>query len=101
TSLVIEDALTGRWHAAQSRLHLHPDVDTDVGADGSVKLHVGGCTLRVHVEGGALALEDTTWHPRFGASVPTRCLVARFHGAKLRLALEVGDSASLYRKIQS
>ncbi len=60
--LHIIDRLEGRVRSAEARFHLHPVTEpVDIGADTA-----------------ALRNEPSTWHPRFGARVLSRVLVADF-----------------------
>jgi uncharacterized heparinase superfamily protein len=84
-SLRIEDRITGRCTRAEARLHLHPEVSVRAAPDGELILTLAGSDIaRVAYEAAAsVAVEPASWHPRFGVSVPNRCLVARFSSASL------------------
>nr|WP_286206695.1 alginate lyase family protein [Thauera linaloolentis] len=75
--LRIEDAVSGRFGHAQARFHLHPDVKVQLVAGGStVSLALpDGHEIRCEVERGVASLEPSTYHPRFGVSQATHCLV--------------------------
>lgn len=81
----VEDQLSGAFHHAEARLHLHPSVQIDTssaGEDGTVAMHLArGGHVYVDVKGGALRIENSTWHPEFGLTEPNTCLVVEFHGA--------------------
>jgi uncharacterized heparinase superfamily protein len=89
-TLLIEDQVTGRIVGAEARLHLHPGVQIEEAlpdADGEclVTLRLPhGQRVRVEFEGGLVAQEPTTWHPKFGESVPNTCLVNELRGAIAR-----------------
>lgn len=75
--LRVDDTVTGQFGRAEARFHLHPDVRARLdfaGANGVIALP-GGRTIEVAVEQGAARLEPATYHPRFGVSLPTQCLV--------------------------
>jgi uncharacterized heparinase superfamily protein len=86
-SLLIEDQISGQFRRAEARFHLHPAVQIEETiADGDGECMVAlrlpqGQRLRVAFEGGLVKHEPTTWHPEFGQSVPTTCLVNEFSGA--------------------
>jgi uncharacterized heparinase superfamily protein len=73
--LSVTDTLTGRFREAVSRYYLHPEVR--LGANQELRLP-GGEWIRWSVAGGEPRVVDSTWHPRFGASVPNRCIEVRF-----------------------
>jgi uncharacterized heparinase superfamily protein len=86
-ALEIEDRISGGFHVAEARFHLHPAVQIEVQhLDGdravlaTLKLPQGQ-TVSVTFEGGRLKKESTTWNPEFGLSVPNICLVQVFSGA--------------------
>jgi uncharacterized heparinase superfamily protein len=87
--LEIDDHLEGRFERAESRLHLHPEVTAQLLADGRVELARDGQRMRLTVEGAGLAIADSTWHPGFNRSLPSRVLVATFAGPRARSRLEL------------
>jgi len=86
-SLLIEDRISGKFRVAEARFHLHPAVQIEETiADGDGKRMVTlrlprGQKVRVAFESGLVKHESTTWHPEFGQSLPTTCLVNEFSGA--------------------
>ena len=94
-ALTIADEIIGRFRRAESRLHLHPAVSiaavSDSGAAERIVLRLlDGQSVTICITGGALHVESSTWHPRFGESVATSCVVARFAGPALRTVLAWG-----------
>lgn len=91
-SLVIHDLITGNFESAEARFHLHPDVGID-------RRHLSDCQLflppgsekpinfGVH-EAESLELVDSTWHPKFGVSVPNICIAVKFKGNALTTRIE-------------
>lgn len=75
--LRVEDAVAGHFGRAEARFHLHPDVQARLNPDGAnaVIALPGGRTIGVAVEQGAARLDPATYHPCFGVSLPTQCLV--------------------------
>jgi uncharacterized heparinase superfamily protein len=83
--LVIEDRVAGRFASAEARFHLHPSVTCHGTAGGAATLQLPGRgSVRLSVEGGALSVEPSTWHPAFGRSEANVCLRVRFEGPLLR-----------------
>jgi len=75
TRLRIEDRIEGACDRARARLHLHPAVAAERISASRIVLRLPSGTP-ITVEGSTdIAIEDATWHPRFGASEPTRVLV--------------------------
>jgi uncharacterized heparinase superfamily protein len=80
-ALIIEDEISGSFRRAEARFHLHPAIQVqdpaasgDLQGEVALRLHQGK-SVHLHFEGGVLRREATTWHPEFGVSVPTTCLV--------------------------
>ena len=89
-SLVVEDRVSGRFGQAEARFHLHPKVSLDIRDDGLT----GRCGLEDghrldwRVEMGTLAIEESTYHSRFGISEPSRCLVLRLQAGGSRIRFD-------------
>ena len=71
SGLMVTDMLEGRFERAEARFHFAP-----------------GTTLAWSVEGGEGRVEPSTWHPRFGVSVPNEVLVVRLAGPRCRVRFE-------------
>ena len=78
--LVLNDALEGRFDAAVSRLHLHPDVEAEAGGAAVALTREGAGALTLcSSDGSAPHVAAGTWHPGFGRSVPNlhvRCALS-------------------------
>ena len=88
--LMVEDWVAGGFERAEARFHVHPDVAVEPGADsgaGCLHLRDGG-RVRWRVERGALRIVPATWHPRFGSSEPTSCLVLDLHDGASRIRFD-------------
>lgn len=84
--LRIEDCIQGEGvHSVQGAWHLHPKVEVSGTAPDAVRLRVptagGSREVTLRVEGAALAVEDSSWHPRFGAALPNKRVIFRYDGA--------------------
>lgn len=94
-SLVIHDLITGNFERAAARFHLHPDVGIDRhhSPDYQFLLLPGsGKTVSFGVQGAkGMDLVESTWHPKFGASVPNGCIVVKFDGHELTTRIEWGS----------
>jgi uncharacterized heparinase superfamily protein len=74
--LKISDHVPGKNSDAQARYHIHPDVRVEASDDRSGFLVLpAGQRISWRAEGGSVTLEDTTWHPEFGVSIPNKCIV--------------------------
>jgi len=77
--LVIRDRLEGRFTRAEARFHCHPGVSLALEdpRHGELTL-LDGRRLALAIEGGEARVESASWHPRFGESHPSQCLVVAF-----------------------
>ena len=90
-SLVIDDEVTGVFDRAEIRFHLHPDILVLEAGVCNVSLKLsGGMLVEVFIEGGKLFVEETTWHPYFGISMPNKCLIAEMTRPKIRTLIKWG-----------
>jgi uncharacterized heparinase superfamily protein len=92
-SLVIEDRIEGPFRSAQAFFHLHPQIEVAQCAEARLQLTAAHLPTPLHLSFGsvtALEIRPATWHPRFGLSLPNRCIVADFSGAALDTFLEWG-----------
>jgi uncharacterized heparinase superfamily protein len=84
--LAIEDTVEGRFHSADCYFHLHPDVQ--VRQIGEFEFQVGhshGTPLEMRFDGAATVhVAGSTWHPEFGLTLASRCIVARLSGQRLK-----------------
>lgn len=90
TSLVVEDRVSGRFGRAEARFHLHPRITPEARAD-----HLTGRLfldnsrrLTWQVERGGLMIERSTYHPCFGCTESTWCLVLCLHNGGSRIRLD-------------
>ena len=78
-SFLIQDHIDETTENAEARFHFHPDVQVfkdDNTSSGTIKL-LDGSIVEWKIIEGAVRLEPSTWHPRFGASIPNICLVVK------------------------
>jgi uncharacterized heparinase superfamily protein len=86
---VVEDSVEGGFEGAEARFHFHPDLKL-VPLNDAIRGEVyfpNGRVLNWRAECEHARLEDATWHPRFGASVPNVCLVIRLAQGHSRFTL--------------
>lgn len=75
-SLEVQDRLGCRSRHAEARYHLHPEVRATIDAPGTgTFLLPSGRLLRWTAVGRQALLQPTTWHPEFGRSQATLCLI--------------------------
>jgi uncharacterized heparinase superfamily protein len=90
SSLTITDQLSGTCQHSEASFYIHPDAS--VMALGKKKFEVtlsGGQVLFVSFENASdIRLDESTWHPEFGSSIPNKCLVARLIGQSLVTIIE-------------
>jgi uncharacterized heparinase superfamily protein len=86
-TLLVKDEISGNFLRAEARFHLHPAVrveepHSDGHEQSSITLRLPqGQTVGLALDGRRPKLESTTWHPEFGTSVDTTCIVNEFRGA--------------------
>lgn len=77
--LRVTDRLDGQYERALGFWHLHPNIRVSLRDKSTVDLALpSGQTAVLSIAGAELALEDTTWHPGFGKSVPNTRIVFKF-----------------------
>ena len=86
--LLVEDRISGTFGGAEARFHLHPSVRSEQDGSGAVLRLPLGQRVRINVEGGVLRTEASTWHPEFGCTETTLCVVVRFDGPVIRTHLD-------------
>ncbi|MEZ6017593.1 MAG: alginate lyase family protein [Planctomycetota bacterium] len=79
----VRDELAGRWTSAVARLHLHPSVQC---AGDAATMEVpqpsgGSRTVNLSVEGATTSMRPSSWHPRFGSSLPSQRIESALVGA--------------------
>ena len=88
-SLTIDDELGGERRSATAWFHMHPDVAVRQSRDGKLALTWEKGSAKLSFDGAdAVAIEQSTWHPRFGVSIPSAAVTASFSGPKLRTLVE-------------
>lgn len=88
----VEDQVTGRGeHRVESLIHLHPDVrmEREPGQDRALRLTRDGVEARLVVEAGRLVVEDSSYSPRFGESLPSKAVVVREERLPARLCYRI------------
>jgi uncharacterized heparinase superfamily protein len=85
-SLYVEDRVSGQFHSAEARFHLHPEVGARISGAREVMLTCadGSGAQMVFENAASVEVIPSTWHPGFGVEVANRCVVARFAGNTLR-----------------
>ena len=77
--LRVTDRLDGQYERALGFWHLHPNIDVTLRDRSTLDLALpSGQTVVVSIAGAEISLDDTTWHPGFGESVPNTRIVFKF-----------------------
>jgi uncharacterized heparinase superfamily protein len=76
--LEIRDQVEGRPLPATARYHLHPAIDARGEGQQGVLSLPNNRQVRWRAEGGVVRLAESTYHPEFGVSIPSRCLELPF-----------------------
>lgn len=76
-NFTVIDHVNGKFGAAEARFHFHPDlkIESSHNLKHGAALLSCGKTVTWQLEHGDPRLERSTWHPRFGCSLPNVCLV--------------------------
>ncbi|WP_157736185.1 heparinase II/III family protein [Granulosicoccus antarcticus] len=82
-SLTITDKLTGPFDSAVAYFHLHPDIHVDISPTGIELRMKSGQTVQLRTSGGIMQVEPSTWHPCFGASIPSNRIAITFKKAQI------------------
>ena len=87
--LVVQDEIEGEFKCAVASFHLHPEVVAEqaAGADSLRLILPTGQRAELSVSGGRIELENSTWHPEFGLSIPNRVIRCTFEASKLTCVL--------------
>jgi len=92
--LRVRDTISGVVRHGEALFHVHPAVAVVPEASDRVRLQpADGPGIAFSIKGGRLHQRPATWHPEFGASVPTVCLVAELTGPELQTTLTWGPSS--------
>jgi uncharacterized heparinase superfamily protein len=76
SELLVKDKVGGAYETAVAHFHFHPDVKVNINpkhTSGTISL-AGNKTLIWSLDHGIGKLVKSTWHPKFGVSVPNVCL---------------------------
>lgn len=94
-SVSIEDDVTGAFGQVCAYFHLHPQIRVTPGvrSEAVILMLPDGKQVEMSVKGGALSVAEDTWHPHFGISEPSRCLIATMAGTKMTTVIHWGESA--------
>jgi hypothetical protein len=100
--LTVEDLISVKHSNAESRFHFHPALQINI--DGSGKcgtvLLPNGREVKWRVEDGLAYFEQSTWHPRFGASITNTCLVVKLNNGKSKFYIGWRDSLDNYEALK-
>ena len=94
--VVVRDCIEGRFRHAEAHYHLHPEVEATMDDQtlGQVNLVlVNGRTASVSTAHGRISIQPSSWHPRFGLSIPNRRLRIEFTGDTLETRIRWQDLA--------
>lgn len=75
---------------AKAYYHLHPSVAVAVSDGGFLLTLPAGGVVRVAVSGGAVAVEESSWHPQFGLSLPNKRIAISIESNSLEVNMSWG-----------
>ncbi|MGH8627446.1 MAG: heparinase, partial [Gammaproteobacteria bacterium] len=76
------------YKSAQARFHFHPRIAVSLRGSRLGSLGAADGPLRYVVSTGRARLEDTTYHPEFGCSIPNKCLVVELEQGESVVAFD-------------
>ncbi len=76
--LLVRDLVDSRWQDAVARFHFHPSLKLQGNADSAMLITPSGKIVCFQVLAGEPKIVDSSYHPQFGTSIPSRCLEVRF-----------------------
>ena len=79
--LEVLDTINGAFETAIAYFHLHPDIDLD--SQNRLWLATGQ-VINWHVQGGVARVVDSSWSPRFGSKVDSRCIEVHLEGSEIK-----------------
>ena len=74
----INDSIQGDFSSAIGFLHLHPDVKVVSSNSNACTLQIESFEIELSVSGASLSLEESSWHPEFGVSIPSHKLTFKY-----------------------
>lgn len=85
--LTVEDHVSVASAPAQARFHFHPEVKFEAGGDANKSYAVlpDGRRIEWQIDTGLARLEQSSWHPRFGVSLPNTCLAVDLAQGRSRI----------------
>ncbi len=85
--LSVHDQVKGPHGKAEARFHFHPalQIQSHHNHQEGTALLPNGTKVSWCVDYGEARMESSTWHPRFGDTIPNTCLVVKLIGSTSRL----------------
>ena len=85
--LIITDSLSGSFNTAEARFYCHPSVEVKDNNSIELKLPNNKSAI-LNFDGSEKAIiKKVTWHPEFGKSIPTHCIIVKFQKNILKTVL--------------
>ncbi len=91
SKLEIQDRLDGRYATADANFLLHPDIEVMQTPD-AIVMRRGERVARFCVDGGQPEILDSTCHPEFGLSIPTKRIKVSFMQPTLTTTITWNES---------
>ncbi|MES2675602.1 MAG: alginate lyase family protein [Pseudomonadota bacterium] len=74
----IKDSLVGHFNSAETLFHLHPNIEVNQISSKEILLILASGKKVCLRASDPIAVVESTWHPRFGESIPNKKLCIRF-----------------------
>lgn len=88
-SLEVFDQISGKPSCVEAALHFHPDVVLCESEGGYQISLPGGQQVWLTCIGAVSTLENSTWHPEFGLSIPNRRIHFKAQGNELKTVISL------------
>ena len=87
-SCIITDGLSTK-SAAEFHLHVHPDLEIKQVNQTSLEISLACKSKVILVSSNAYFIEESTWHPEFGKTIPNKKIVIPFTNGKLITKIKI------------
>lgn len=86
-TLSVIDTVSGSFNTAQARYHIHPAWHAELNGNQLICVNGEGDRVVIDVVKGKASLDDSTYHPEFGLSIPNKVLLVDFISASTEVLI--------------
>ncbi|MGY0219462.1 heparinase II/III family protein [Endozoicomonadaceae bacterium StTr2] len=88
--LIVTDIITGSYSSALAYLHLHPDIKAKKD-NKMISLQLPDSKIVLIRSTGDIKIESSSWHPEFGISQKSQCLIINIEKNKNQITFDFGQ----------